>query len=163
MINKRKSIGNIRLSTTQSKNGIHLKRKETLNVKIKDGQCNRCSLWKRGDLRLDGAPVGVLGSASAPAGLEAFLCSGRRAEDELGWNWSWLNYFWVDEVFFLPRDLLSALLWELIVMAILCGGNFVEGQSTEVSMLKLRSNGTMGRTEGICQSKLPNAYPIFPS
>lgn len=37
MIDKRKPIENRRPYTTQSKNGIHLKRKKTLNVKIKDG------------------------------------------------------------------------------------------------------------------------------
>lgn len=74
-----------------------------------------------------------------------------------------LNYLWVNGVFFLPSDLLSALLEELTVMAIVNGGNLVESKSTEVSVWKSRANGTMGRTTGTCQSKLPSAYPVFPS
>lgn len=69
-----------------------------------------------------------------------------------------LNYFGVGEGYFLPCDLLPALLRELTVMVVVCGGNFVEGQSTEASLWKLRSKGTMGKPEGICQSKLPNKY-----
>lgn len=38
-------------------------------------------------------------------------------------------------------------------MAIVCGDNLIEGKSTEVSVWKLRANGTMGRTMGTSQSK----------
>ena len=64
MINKRKSIENRRLYTTQGKNGIHLKRKKkTLNVKIKYGPMQQVRHLEVGDTSLDGAPVGVLENA----------------------------------------------------------------------------------------------------
>lgn len=68
------------------------------------------------------------------------------------WKMGWigrklvrLNYYGVDEVFFLLCDLLLVLLWELIVIVIVCGGNLVGGKGTETLMWRLRVNGIKGR------------------
>lgn len=48
MSDKRKSIENRRLYTAQNKMEFTGKRKTILNFKVKDGQCNRCNIWKQG-------------------------------------------------------------------------------------------------------------------